>query len=133
MSDLFKRANKYSMLKDDVHATTQQVLVTNRNARNDSIRNSKPENQCRKIGKGQNKQQQPTQASLTLLNISYDKFLSMIRDLSDFRWLEPIKTYPTKQDQSRKCVYHNDHGHTIEQCRSLHYLVKRLVTVRRLK
>ena len=30
MDDLFKRANKYSMLEDDVCETTQQVLVTNR-------------------------------------------------------------------------------------------------------
>ena len=30
MDDLFKRANKYSMLEDGVCETTQQVLVTNR-------------------------------------------------------------------------------------------------------
>lgn len=29
MDDLFRRANKYSMLEYDVRATTQQVLVTN--------------------------------------------------------------------------------------------------------
>ena len=133
MDDLFKRANKYSMLEDNVHVATQQVLVTNWNARNDSIGNSKPENQCRKTGKEQDRQQQPTQASLTLLNISYDKFLPIILDLSNFRWLDPIKTYPAKQYQSRKCVYHKDHGHTIGQCRSLQYLVERLVRVGHLK
>ena len=42
MDDLFKRANKYSMLENNVRAATQQVLVTNWNARNDSIGNSKP-------------------------------------------------------------------------------------------
>ena len=34
MDDLFKQANKYSMLENDIHAATQQVLVTNRPARN---------------------------------------------------------------------------------------------------
>ena len=29
MDDLFKRANKYSMLEDDVYTTTHLVLVTN--------------------------------------------------------------------------------------------------------
>ena len=29
MDDLFRQANKYSMLKDDVLAVSQQVLVTN--------------------------------------------------------------------------------------------------------
>ncbi|KAL6349878.1 hypothetical protein AAG906_001765 [Vitis piasezkii] len=38
MDDLFKRANKYSMLEDDVHAATQQVLVTIRPVRNNSDR-----------------------------------------------------------------------------------------------
>ena len=32
MDDLFKQANKYSMLKDDVHATTQLVMVTSQPA-----------------------------------------------------------------------------------------------------
>ena len=32
MNDLFKQANKYSMLKDDVHTATQQVKVTSRPA-----------------------------------------------------------------------------------------------------
>ena len=30
MDDLFRRADKYSMLEDNVRAATQQVLVTNR-------------------------------------------------------------------------------------------------------
>ena len=47
MDDLFKWANKYSMLEDDVHAAIQQVLVTSRPARNDSAGNSKPLNQLR--------------------------------------------------------------------------------------
>ena len=53
MDDLFKRANKYSMIEDDVRVATQQVLVTNRPARNDSARSSKTTNQQRQIGKGQ--------------------------------------------------------------------------------
>ena len=41
MDDSFKRTNKYSMLEDDVHAATQQVLVTSWLAKNDSARSSK--------------------------------------------------------------------------------------------
>ncbi|KAL6345143.1 hypothetical protein AAG906_013627 [Vitis piasezkii] len=33
----------------------------------------------------------------------------------------------------QNCVYHKDHGHTTEQCRSLHYLVERLIKVGHLK
>ena len=57
----------------------------------------------------------------------------MICDLSNFRWLESIKIDVAKRDQSRKCAYHKDDGHTTEQCKSLHYLVERLIRVRHLK
>ncbi|RVX02336.1 hypothetical protein CK203_028428 [Vitis vinifera] len=36
MDDLFRRANKYSMLEDDVRAATQQVLVAGRPSRGDA-------------------------------------------------------------------------------------------------
>ncbi|KAL6319819.1 hypothetical protein AAG906_036882 [Vitis piasezkii] len=40
---------------------------------------------------------------------------------------------PSKRDHSKKCAYHKEHGHTMEQCRSLHYLVERLIKVGHLK
>ena len=65
MVDLFKRANKYSMLEDDICVVIQQVLVTSRPARNDSAGGFKLGNQLRQVGKGRggegrNKQQQPS-------------------------------------------------------------------------
>ena len=51
----------------------------------------------------------------------------MIQDLSDFRWPGPIRTDPSKRDHSKKCAYHKEHCHTMERCRSLHYLVERLI------
>ena len=47
MDDLFKWADKYFMLKDDVRATSQQVLVTNQPTKNDKIKSSKPFNRTR--------------------------------------------------------------------------------------
>ena len=52
MDDLFRRANKYFMLKDNVWTTTQQVLVTNRPTKDDEARSSKPSNQLRQASKG---------------------------------------------------------------------------------
>lgn len=57
----------------------------------------------------------------------------IIRELSDFRWLEPLKTDPTKRDHNRRCAYHKEHRHTMEQCRSLHCLVEKLIKVGHLK
>ncbi|RVX16874.1 hypothetical protein CK203_003316 [Vitis vinifera] len=42
MDDLFRRANKYSMLEDDVRAATQQVLVAGRASRDNADRHAKP-------------------------------------------------------------------------------------------
>ncbi|RVW61600.1 hypothetical protein CK203_065402 [Vitis vinifera] len=42
MDDLFRRANKYSMLENDVRAATQQVLVAGRPSRSNTERNTKP-------------------------------------------------------------------------------------------
>ncbi|RVX07544.1 hypothetical protein CK203_025106 [Vitis vinifera] len=41
MDDLFRRANKYSMLEDDVRAATQQVLVAGRASRDNADRHAK--------------------------------------------------------------------------------------------
>ena len=57
----------------------------------------------------------------------------MIQDMSDFKWPGPLRTDPSKRDHSKKCVYHKEHDHTTETCRSLHYLVERLINVGHLK
>ncbi|RVW16984.1 hypothetical protein CK203_070652 [Vitis vinifera] len=48
-------------------------------------------------------------------------------------WPEPLRADPSKRDHSKKCVYHKKHGHTTETCRSLHYLVEKLIRVGHLK
>lgn len=57
----------------------------------------------------------------------------MICDLSNFRWPESIKIDPTKWDRSRRCAYPKYHSYSTEQCRSLHYLVERLIMAGHLK
>ncbi|RVX00668.1 hypothetical protein CK203_030340 [Vitis vinifera] len=96
MDDLFRRANKYSMLEDDVVAATQQVLVAGRASRDNADRH----------------------ASLqTVQN----------------QWPRPLETDPSIRDRSKKCAFHKDHGHTTETCRSLQYLVERLIKAGHLK
>ncbi|RVW27425.1 hypothetical protein CK203_095413 [Vitis vinifera] len=85
MDDLFRRANKYSMLEDD--------------------RPPRPR---------QGKQSHPKLPPLTPLTVSYEMLLPMICELSDFRCSRPIKVDPTKRDHNKKCAYHKEHGHTTE-------------------
>ena len=53
MDNLFRRANKYSMLEDNVCAATQQILVTSQWAKNDVIRNPKATSQRKQPSRGQ--------------------------------------------------------------------------------
>ncbi|XP_034684144.1 uncharacterized protein LOC117913307 [Vitis riparia] len=127
MDELFWRASKYSMLKDDVRVATQQILVAGQASRNGAERSAKPPDRPRPFDRRQEGPSRPELPPLTPLSISYENLLPMIQDMSDFRWPRPLGTDPSKRDRSKKCVYHKEHGHTTETCRSLHYLVERLI------
>ena len=67
------------------------------------------------------------------LNISYERLLPLIRDLPDFKWLASIQTDPAKRNKSLRCDYHRDHGHETDRCRSLKFIVEKLIKARHLK
>ena len=133
MDDLFRRANKYSMLEDDVRAATQQILVAGQTLRGGPKRSAKITDRPRPSGRRQEVQNRPEQPPLTPLSISYEKLLPMIQGMSDFRWPRPLQSDPSKRDHSKKCAYHKEHGQTTEVCRSFHYLVERLIRAGHLK
>ncbi|RVW23325.1 hypothetical protein CK203_100932 [Vitis vinifera] len=133
MDDLFRRASKYSMLEDDVRAATQQILVAGQASRSGAERSAKIPDRPRSFDRRREEQSCPEQPSLTPFSISYEKLLAMIHDMSDFRWPGSFRTDPSKRDHSKKCTYHKEHGHTTEMCRSLHYLVKKLIRAGHLK
>ena len=133
MDDLFRRASKYSMLEDDMRAATQQILVFGQASRSGAERSVKLSDRPRPSGRRQEEQSHPELPPLTLISISYEKFFPMIQDMSDFRWPRPLGTDPSKRDHSKKCAYHKEHGHTTETCRSLHYLVEKLIRAGHLK
>ena len=133
MDDLFRRANKYSMLEDDVRAATQQVLVAGQASRGGTERNAKPPNRPRPFDQRQEGSSRPDRPPLTPFSISYEKLLPMIQGLSDFRWPRPQGTDPSKRDHTKRCVFHKEHGHTTETCRCLHYLVEKLIKAGHLK
>eukprot|EP00261_Vitis_vinifera_P023754 XP_010655814.1 PREDICTED: uncharacterized protein LOC104880564 [Vitis vinifera] len=109
MDDLFRRANKYSMLEDDVRAAIQQVLVAGQASRGGTERNAKPPD---RPGPSARMQEGPSRPD---------------------RWPRPQGTDPSKRDHSKRCVFHKEHGHTTETCRCFHYLVERLVKAGHLK
>ncbi|RVW90220.1 hypothetical protein CK203_042012 [Vitis vinifera] len=110
MDDLFRRANKYSMLEDDVRAATQQVLVAGRPSRSNAERNTKPPDRPKpRLTKAGRAKVCPTSSGL-----------------------DPLRN-PSTRDRSRRCAFHKDHGHTTETCRAFQYLVERLIKAGHLK
>ncbi|RVW72519.1 hypothetical protein CK203_053233 [Vitis vinifera] len=87
MDDLFRRANKYSMLKDNVRAATHQVLVVGQASRSGAERNVKLPDLPRPSNRRQEGPSRLKMPPLTPLSISYEKLLPMIQDMSDFRCL----------------------------------------------
>ncbi|RVW88808.1 hypothetical protein CK203_034646 [Vitis vinifera] len=102
MDDLFRRANKYSMLEDDVRAATQQVLVAGQASRGGAERNAKLPDRPRPSDRRQEGPSRPERPPLTPLSISYEKLLPMIQGLSDFKWPRPIGTDPSTRDHSKR-------------------------------
>ncbi|RVW59017.1 Retrovirus-related Pol polyprotein from transposon 17.6 [Vitis vinifera] len=102
MDDLFRRANKYSMLEDDVRAATQQVLVAGQASRGGAERNAKHSDRPRPSDRRQEGPSRPERPPLTSLSISYEKLLPMIQGLSDFKWPRPIGTDPSTRDHSKR-------------------------------
>ena len=78
MDDFLRRASKYSMLKDDVRAATQQILVAEQTSKSYAKRSSKLPDRPRPSGQRQEEQSRLELPLLTPLSISYEKFLPMI-------------------------------------------------------
>ncbi|RVW31289.1 Transposon Tf2-12 polyprotein [Vitis vinifera] len=133
MDELFRRANKYSMVEDDVRAATQQVLVAGQASRGGTKINAKLPDRPRLSDRRQEGPSLPERPPLTPLSISYEKLLPMIQGLSDFKWPRPIGTDPSTRDHNKRCAFHKDHGHTTETCRCLHFLVEKLIKAGHLK
>ncbi|XP_034708928.1 uncharacterized protein LOC117931980 [Vitis riparia] len=126
MDKLFRRASKYSMLEDAIRAVAQQVLVIGQVARS-----FKAPNHPGSSSRGQDERRPPL--IRTPLTKSYEKLLPIIRNLPRFRWPVPIRSNPSERDRNKRCDYHKDHGHTIEACISLRYMVEDLLKAGHLK
>ena len=61
------------------------------------------------------------------------QILDKIKSKPYFKWLNKMGGDPTKRNQSLYCQYHQDHGHTIEDCKNLHDHLEQLVKAGKLK
>nr|XP_023914561.1 uncharacterized protein LOC112026109 [Quercus suber] len=55
------------------------------------------------------------------------RVLERIKDEPYFRWPNKMAGEPERRNQNRYCQYHQDHGHTTEDCRNLRNYLDQLV------
>ena len=134
MEELYRRADKYPMLEDNIHAITHIVLITNQPTEVNKSFGKKPSeskegqdrDRKRSCDQSQKRRELP---QLTHLNILYKNLLPIICDLLEFKWPVPIQIDPSQRNRSLWCDYHRDHGHETDRCRSLKFLVEKLIKV----
>ena len=129
MEELYQRADKFSMLEDNIRAASQTVMIT---AQHTKPATKGPSEQKRSQDKSQKlpdgrfeKKKDPPQ--FTALNIAYDRLLPLIYYLPDFKWPPPVRLGLDQHNRSQRCDYHRDHGHETNQCQSLKFLVERFI------
>ena len=132
MEELYRRADRYSTLEDNICAATQTVMIISKPAGNSKQEGKKPLEPCEGQGKNRKrprdqpqKKREPPQ--FTPLNITYKRLVPLIFDLPDFKWPALIQTNPSHRNMSIRCNYHRDQGHETNRCRSLKFLVERLI------
>ena len=121
MEELYKRANIYSTLEDNISVATPTVMITSKPAGNSKPEGKKPlepgegqgKNWKRPRDQPQKKREPP---QFPPLNITYERLLPLIRDLRDFKWPAPIQTDPSQKNPSMRCNNHRDHGHETNKC-----------------
>jgi hypothetical protein len=63
----------------------------------------------------------------TPLNASLTEVLMAIKGDPAFRWPQKMRTNPYRRDRNKFCQYHEDHGHSIEDCIHLHREIENFV------
>ena len=135
MEELYGRADKFSMLEDNIRAASKTVMITTQSgkpATKGSSEQKSSQNKGPKRPEGQSeKRKEPPQ--FTPLNIAYDRILPLIWDLPDFKWPPPMRATPDQRNRSLRCDYHRDHGHETNHCQSMKFLVEKLIWVGHLR
>ena len=140
MEELYRRADKFSTLEDNIRATSQTVMITTQSNKLTAKGSSKPKSSQNKghkrpDGQAEKRKEPPTPPppppppppQFTSLNIAYDRLLPLIWNLPDFKWPPPMRAGPNQRNRSLRCDYHRDHGHETNHCQSLKFLVEKLI------
>lgn len=76
---------------------------------------------------------QTQQAVHAVFKLPMYEILNRIKDKSFFRWPAPLRSNPSRGDQSKYCFYHKERGHTTMDCKALRHFLDQMVEKGHLK
>ena len=128
MEELYRWADRYSILEDNICATTQTVMIASKPVGNGKPKGKKSSELDEERDKNHKRpRDQPRKKReprlFTPLNITYERLLPLIHNFLDSKWPAPIQTDPPQRNPSMRCDYHRDHGNETNKCRSLNFLI----------
>ncbi|KAK3038717.1 hypothetical protein RJ639_028324 [Escallonia herrerae] len=91
-----------------------------------SVNKSPPEGKSAKRSKRDERRPKDT-FNLTPLNAKPSQILHEIKDDKALQWPDRIKSRPNKRNKDLWCHFHNNHGHTTNNCRSLKRAIEALI------
>ncbi|KAK3032161.1 hypothetical protein RJ639_034986 [Escallonia herrerae] len=126
MKALLEKANKYIQ--------AEEYLETHRDRRGEGKSEQKkrsrevtpPEGKSAK--RPQRDERHPKDTfNLTPLNAKPSQILHEIEDSKALQWPDRMKSRPNKRNKDLWCHFHNDHGHTTDNCGSLKRAIEALI------
>ena len=128
---LMDRIDKYRRIEEDQSqgkGKAKAIPQERRDPRSDRQPNNRPRRDF--LG-------QPTSANTQAVNVVFrepvQKVLEKVRDEPFFKWPNKMAGDPNSRNQNLYCQYHQDHGHTTEDCRNLWDHLEQLVREGKLK
>ncbi|KAK2996907.1 hypothetical protein RJ639_025764 [Escallonia herrerae] len=126
MKALLEKANKYIQ--------AEEYLETHRERRGEGKPEQKkrpreitpPEGRSAKRPKHDERRPKDT-FNLTPLNARPSQILHEIKDNKALQWPDRMKSRPNKRNKDLWCHFHNDHGHTTDNCGSLKRAIEALI------
>ncbi|XP_023891255.1 uncharacterized protein LOC112003301 [Quercus suber] len=128
---LMDRIDKYKRVEEDMlqgKGEEKVIPQERRDFRSDRYNNARP---MRDFG-GQSGATN-TQAVGIVFREPIHRVLEKIKNEPYFRWPNKMVGEPERRNQNRYCQYHQDHGHTTEDCRNLWNHLDQLVREGKLK
>ncbi|KAK3018771.1 hypothetical protein RJ639_003318 [Escallonia herrerae] len=129
MKSLLKKANKYIQ--------AEEYLETHRGRRGEGKEEQKkrsqeitpPKEKSAKLSKHEERRPKDPFAweKLTTLNAKPSHILHEIKDNKALQWQDKMKSRPNKRNKDLWCYFHNDHGHTTDDCGSLKRAIEALI------